>query len=273
VSCSGATKASARLVAITRDDLEHRYVLNRLCERFPIAGIVVDTREKSGGLGRALRHGVGSFLSRAALKVYWRLMGDRRARERALQSVLGADRVDAWHVGAVPMIRVDGINSAQGIEAVRSLSPDVLLVYGTSIIRAPVLESAQGIALNMHTGISPHYRGTHCAFWPIANGEWNMLGATVHECTAEIDGGRIFETAVARPQPGDSIHDCFARAVIAGTDAYCRVVEQYLAGTLEGEKQDLSLGREYRGHMRGLAAELRARRALRRLAARAGNAE
>ncbi len=252
------------LVALTRDGLEHKYVMNRLCERFDIAAILVDTREYKTTLRGALRPGVRSLLSRAALKVYWRAIGDRQSRVRSLKHMLGTRRTTEWIAQSQRIITIDGINSDRAIETVRGLTPDALLIYGTSIVKAPMLALARNLALNMHTGLSPHYRGTHCAFWPIVNGEPHMLGATVHECTADVDGGQIFETATACPQPGDGIHECFARAVVAGADAYVRVIERYLAGTLTGSKQDLSIGREYRGHMRTLGAELRARRALRK---------
>lgn len=263
-SSVAAPPASKRLVALTRDGPEHRYVINRLCERFDIAAVIVDRRELRGGLRRGLNHGLRSFLSRAALKLYLKAIRDRAARERALQRILGSDMTSGWVAAHQRIVSVDGANSPESLEAARALEPDAILIYGTSIIRAPMLALARDMAFNMHTGLSPHYRGTHCAFWPIVNGEPHMLGATVHECTADIDGGQIFETANACPQPGDGLHECFARAVIAGTDAYIRVIDRYLAGTLKGEMQDLAIGREYRGHMRTLGAELHARRALRK---------
>jgi len=253
-----------RLVALTREGPEHRYVINRLCERFDIIAIIVDTRENRGGLRRSLRHGLRSVVSRTALKLYLMAIRDRAARERALREVLGSDATSRWLAPPERIITVDGANSPHAIDTVRSLAPDALLIYGTSIIRAPMLSLAKDFAFNIHTGLSPHYRGTHCAFWPIVNNEPHMLGATVHECTADVDGGQIFETAPACPQSGDGIHECFARAVIAGTGAYIRVIERYLSGTLQGSKQDLSLGKEYRGHMRTLGAELRARKHLKK---------
>jgi methionyl-tRNA formyltransferase len=150
-------------------------------------------------------------------------------------------------------------------DALAALAPDVIAVYGTSLIPDAALAQARRIALNLHTGISPRYRGTACTFWPIHNGEPYWVGATVHECTAAVDGGRIFATRHAPPQCGDSLHHIFARAVVAGSDAYVEVIGKALAGSIEGVPQDLSLGREYSGSARGFLSELRARRRLARM--------
>jgi hypothetical protein len=61
------------------------------------------------------------------------------------------------------------------------------------------------------------------------------------------------------------LHQLFARALIRGADLYVEVVQRYLHdGAIEGHLQDLSSGTEYRGYMRTLGPELRARWALRR---------
>jgi methionyl-tRNA formyltransferase len=145
----------------------------------------------------------------------------------------------------------------------RRLRPDAILVYGTSVVAASVLSLARDLAFNMHTGISPFYRGAHCAFWPVVNRELHMLGATVHECTPTLDAGRIFGTSRADIQADDGLHEVFARCVAAGAELYVRVVDQYLNHGLNGRPQDLSLGREYLGAMRTFGPEWKARRLIR----------
>ena len=125
---------------------------------------------------------------------------------------------------------------------------------------------ARDIALNMHTGLSPWYRGAACAFWPIVEGKPEMVGATVHECTSKVDGGRIFFRERAHLYRGDDLHAVFGRAVAVGAQGYADVISRVVNGDLEGEMQDLTVGKEYRGAMLGLQAELAARRSLRRLA-------
>jgi folate-dependent phosphoribosylglycinamide formyltransferase PurN len=251
-----------KLVVLTADGPEHRFVVNRLCRELPIAAVVVDERVRTPSLRRAFRNGFRRGLGRVGLFAYRRLVGDERAYSRALESVLG-DAVRAFDRD--DLVRVDGINSAAALQTVRALQPDAIAVYGTTIVRDPMLSLARDLAFNMHTGISPRYRGTDCAFWPVVNGEPEWIGATVHECTSAVDGGRIFATSRAEWKDDDGLHELFARAVATGADLYVHTLHDYLAaGDVAGEAQNLSSGREYRGSMRTLGAELRARRALRK---------
>jgi methionyl-tRNA formyltransferase len=254
---------SRRLVVLTGDGPEHHYVANRLCRALPIETVVADVRARQPSLRRAFRGGIACGFGRLALFAYRKATSDALARDRALRAVLGETLTADF--ASRNVVRVPGINSPEALTAVAAARPDALLVFGTSIVGDEVLALARDLALNVHTGISPRYRGTDCAFWPVANGEPEWIGATVHECISAVDGGRIFGRAYARWEPGDGVHELFARAVGAAGELYVDTVRRYLAdGSLTGEPQDLASGREYRGYMRTIGPELRARWALRR---------
>jgi methionyl-tRNA formyltransferase len=254
-----------RIAILTRDGPEHRYVVNTLCARLAIDRIIVDRQPQKANMRRAMRKGLRHFLSKAARTTFLKLIGDDEARARSLRHLFGK-KAETFYASD-KLDYVDGINSNETIELLQQVDPDTLLVYGTSVVKNTVLGLARDVCLNMHTGISPYYRGTACTFWPIVNGEFDMLGVTIHECTSGIDGGPIFETMHIGYKPRDDLHTIFGRAVIAGADAYVTVVERYLAGTLNGTPQDLSLGREYRGSDLTIGPELVARRRLAHLRA------
>jgi folate-dependent phosphoribosylglycinamide formyltransferase PurN len=263
---SPARGDGARLVVLTADGPEHRYVATRLCRELPIGAVLVDVTARRPSLRRAFRGGARRGLSRLALHAFQRAVRDDRAHDRAMQRVLGAAAL-ARGGGAERVIEVEGINSAAAVAALDEIRPHAVLVFGTAIVHDTVLGRAEDLAFNMHTGLSPRYRGTDCAFWPLVNREPECIGATVHECTSAVDGGQIFAKAAARIEPGDGVHEAFARAVARGAELYVDVLRDYLAGHLAGERQDLTSGTEYRGYMRTLLPELRARWTLRRLPA------
>ena len=55
----------------------------------------------------------------------------------------------------VTLFRTIGVNSAETLELLRSLEPDILCIYGTYVASDATLATARQIALNLHTGISP----------------------------------------------------------------------------------------------------------------------
>ena len=255
---------AARLVLLTRDDFAHRYVANTLSATLNIHSVIVDRQPIKANLSRAARRVIRHFISKASRTLFLKAIRDNEKRNDVLKHMFG----ERGEVFLKPdnLRIVEGINSPESVSLVREIDPDAILVYGTSVIRGSVLSLARDVCFNMHTGISPYYRGTACAFWPVVNGDLHMLGATIHECTDRIDGGMIYEVVRAKYRQGDDLHALFAHTVIAGAEAYGRVVRRYLEGEASGAPQDLSKGREYRGSELTLGPEIRARFRLWRMA-------
>ena len=257
---------STRVIVITGDGLEHHYVTNKLAARIPLAGIIVDHGKpvsKTEKIRRYFRrYTIPQLMSRVWLALLRKSWGNSAARQRALLSVFGAENCLQFQHPEL-LHHVNGINTAEGIRQVASFEPDVIIVYGTGIVGGKVLSQARTIALNMHTGISPYYRGCDCAFWPLHNEELHMLGATVHECVKDVDGGRIFGTTGIELHADDDLFAVFARCVDAGASLYVQKAEELLEHGLQGEPQDLSMGVEYMAVMRDAKAERKVRARIR----------
>lgn len=251
------------VVVLTGTAVEHRYVTRILAAGLDVAAVVTDLGARRGRLDRLARarrrFGTRGLLERSALRAVLRASGESGRRNRALIDVLG----DPAFPAGVPTFTTFGVNDAATRRLLHELSPDVLCVYGTSIVGRDTLASARRIALNLHTGISPRYRGADCTFWPLYNGEPQWLGATVHECTADVDGGAVYGTARARLEASDGVAEVFGRCVVAGADLYAHVTADALAGTAAATPQDLRQGTDYRVAARDWRAELVVRRALR----------
>jgi methionyl-tRNA formyltransferase len=256
---------SMRVILITGDGLGHRYVANRMAREVSLAGIIVDHGRNIRRVERMLRlirkYSPAQLVSRVMWALISRIWRDKTASGRAMLAVLGPENCS--HFSHPNLLHhVHGINTPEGIGAVSSLDPDVILVFGTGIVGKQVLSRARKTALNMHTGISPYYRGCDCYFWPLYNRELHMLGATVHECVREIDGGRIFATTGIELQPDDDLFMVFARCISAGADLYVKKVRELADHDLSGTTQDLSIGTEYKAHQKGFLAEWKVRRAI-----------
>ena len=255
-----------RYVLITADGPEHRYVANRLDAAVGLDAIVVDEgRPRTRGARlRQLwrRYTVTQFCGRVVLSCLKRIWRDGRCRREELREVLGPECEKFTRPEAVRRVR--GIHSPEGLECVRAFDPERLLVYGSGIVKDEVLALSARPPLNMHTGLSPDYRGADCFFWPLHDGRLECLGATVHRVTAEVDGGAIHSVRRARPEPEDGLHAVFARCVVVGTDQFVEVIEDLEREERPGTPQESGVGREFRASMRGLVAELRVRWALRR---------
>ncbi|MBI3306195.1 MAG: hypothetical protein HYZ84_00105 [Candidatus Omnitrophica bacterium] len=127
------------------------------------------------------------------------------------------------------MRRVDpgGINLSEEIETMKALKPDVVLVFGSGLLKVPLIESFKGRIINMHLGLSPYYRGSGTNFWPLVNREPEFVGATIHYIDPGIDTGPIL--AHARPiiAIGDGPHDIGNKAIQAGCEVLIRAAQKH----------------------------------------------
>ena len=81
----------------------------------------------------------------------------------------------------------------------QELQPDLLIVNGTRILSKKTLESVSAPFVNIHTGITPAYRGVHGGYWAVARGQKNLFGTTIHYVDPGVDTGGIIEQVFAEP--------------------------------------------------------------------------
>ena len=107
---------------------------------------------------------------------------------------------------------------------------DTVLIYGTNLIRPPLLGRWPGRMINMHLGLSPYYRGTATNFYPLLNDEPEYVGVTIHLIDAGIDSGAILRHARPEIVAEDRPHTIGCKAILAGIDALISVLRDLEAG-------------------------------------------
>lgn len=112
-------------------------------------------------------------------------------------------------------------------EAIKALQPDLLIAYGCSLVREPLLSWFQGRFLNVHLGLSPWYRGSGTNFWPLVNGEPEYVGATFMHIDAGVDTGEIVHQIRARVFPGDDPHKIGNRLIGDMALTYIELVRNF----------------------------------------------
>ncbi len=119
----------------------------------------------------------------------------------------------------VRMLAPGELNAASTLAFLQARSVDTLVVYGTNLIKPPLLDAWPGRIVNLHLGLSPYYRGTATNFYPLLNEEPEYVGATIHLIDAGIDSGPILRHARPRIVEDDGPHTIGCKAILAGIDA------------------------------------------------------
>jgi hypothetical protein len=105
------------------------------------------------------------------------------------------------------------INDAGAVREIQALAPDVLVAYGCSLVKEPLLSAFAGRFLNVHLGLSPYYRGSGTNFWALVNGEPECVGATIMHIDAGVDTGEVVHQVRARVYRGDTSHQIGNRLI------------------------------------------------------------
>ena len=136
------------------------------------------------------------------------------------------------------------INNNQIVSEIISKNCDLLVCYGSSIIKSRLLEVFKGKFLNVHLGLSPYYRGSGTNVWPLINNEPDMVGATFMHIDSGIDTGKIIHQIRADVFLGDSPHSIGNRLIRKMCETYAEVIANY--PKLEKVEQPKSKGLFYR---------------------------
>lgn len=240
-------------VIITADGPEHRFVTKCLVESLGgrLSGVVIERGGKQSlvtSLRNAYkRYGGYIVIERIMTKFVLKLLRTSKRQTSCLDKIIGRHNPETYMSSEIPILEVASANHKECLNWIEDINPDYIFVYGTGIIGNRVLSLPALQTLNLHTGISPFYRGSSCAFWPLYNNEPLMVGSTIHKCTPEVDGGDIYGRVSIRLSKGDDPYSAFAKSVRAGAILYADIAKRLVnKEDLTPKKQDFSLGREYR---------------------------
>lgn len=116
------------------------------------------------------------------------------------------------------------------ISVIDSYAPDVIALAGFMRILTPkFITHYAGRMLNIHPSLLPKYKGLHTHRRAIEAGDAEA-GCSVHEVTAELDGGPILGQARVPILPGDTSDDLAARVLVQEHRLYPVVLRRFIEG-------------------------------------------
>ncbi len=213
------------------------YFVNKINSVYPLTEVIIEKESSSA-------RGISSKLKKHGFLGSYDILRRKISRRKS-----NADNYNAWFKNkwealdkSIPFSETASINSEAVCNRINELQPDLILDHGTSIVKDHVVQNAK-LALNVHWGLSPYYRGTHCTDWALINWDPYNVGVTVHKLVKEIDGGSILAQSRAEIKPDDTLHSINMQLTYLGTEMILKVIEKLKNGEdLDFKQQDLSLG-------------------------------
>jgi folate-dependent phosphoribosylglycinamide formyltransferase PurN len=113
------------------------------------------------------------------------------------------DPISVCRRNNIPYVEVGPLESAESLELIRKMEPDLAIHAGAGIMRASLLSIHKLGTLNAHMGILPFYRGMNVAEWAAFTDD--PVGCTVHWIDPGIDTGDIICVRMIDPSRCRSI--------------------------------------------------------------------
>ena len=253
---------TATTVCLVTDGPAQTYFANRLHQEVGIDLLVLVETVGFVRRGRGLVRSIGP--PALADVLFDRLGKLQRAaqRRRELERWFG----DAWQRLAddIPVRRTITAADPALVEEVLALPNPHLAVHASALVPMNLV-GACTTALNLHWGLSPYYRGTHCTDWALLHWDTRNIGVTVHELTETIDGGRIVGQRRATLSSGDTAHSIDSQLTVLGTELMIEALRILRSGrSLVTHPQDFGMGhitykRQWSRHLRRQVARLERR--------------
>jgi methionyl-tRNA formyltransferase len=225
------------LLVLSANEAAQGYFIDHLARQHSIAGVVVDQRYDSADrlrrLWRASDRNPFKTVANIARKL--QLRGEE-TRQRAVYGQYFGDYTIPSHLRDVNVISSRNINSHEVAETVRGLNPDVMVVFGTRLLKLPLIDAADTI-VNIHTGLSPYYRGGHSTFFALYNNEPEYVGVTIHYIEPGIDSGNIILSGRPEIEATDDLYTLECKVIVLGTQLMLEALRRISEGTVEGVAQ------------------------------------
>ncbi|PKL50408.1 MAG: hypothetical protein CVV37_07190 [Nitrospira bacterium HGW-Nitrospira-1] len=245
-----------KTVIVTRTGFHHTSFINRLQERFDIACVVREAypaQPKKITLLSAFRNlfrkNAASLMKDEQFMKKFTETYSAGFRHHPMLSHYLKERFDVvaekpgtqyLHIGC------NEINSPQLREYLEPFKPDIIAVLGSSVIRQELISLPAVAMINIHSGLSPYYRGMWSYAWPIVNREPEYIGVTVHHINTGIDTGDIICQTKPLLEKDDDLNAIFLKVIAEGIELMVKAIEEISAkGSVVSHKQPRNTGRLY----------------------------
>ena len=181
-----------KIILLAGGGISSNYIYNGLSSSFDIDKVLIPQNVSKIDLvkRRLKRLGISKVLGQLVFQIIIVRIISYFGKERLVQKEKDLGLIP-FDIPEEKIERLGKLNSSKTMDLLRHINPDVIVVNGTSIISAKILECTNAKFINTHVGITPEYRGVHGGYWALRNGDKDNFGVTVHVVDRGIDTGSI----------------------------------------------------------------------------------
>lgn len=162
-----------------------------------------------------------------------------RPRDRGHSLAMPPVKEAALKLG-LPVFQFERIRSEDGLEALRSFAPDLMVTAAFGqILSAENLAVPKYGCINVHGSLLPKYRGAAPIQWSVINGE-KTTGVTTMMTDIGLDTGDILLTRETEIGDNETAGELYTKLSLIGAELLKETVDLLERGELPRRKQDES---------------------------------
>ncbi|WP_324721924.1 formyltransferase family protein [Salinimicrobium sp. HB62] len=214
-----------KVVLLTSDSLRHRYIAASIANELELASII--TENKSPKIQDTSAYGKKDAEFLAA---------HFKARAESEQKFFGEFREFSREI---PLINVPHgqINSDEVFQIITDTDSDLIVLFGTSIIKDPLLRHFKDRIINLHLGLSPYYKGSATNLYPYLFDEPECIGATIHLATENVDEGAVLYQLRPEISETDDMHEIGNKVIDKAGRVLPTVLRKYFEEQIKPQLQ------------------------------------
>ena len=198
-----------KIVVLTSNSLRHKFLANTLSSYCDDALIISECKPQTSSFDDS--------------KNYTKIENHFLLRDKTEKSFFPNDN---YFIPKTLPIVYKEVNSPYVYEVIKNFKPDILIIFGSSIIKEPLLSLLPtGHIINLHLGISPYYRGSGTNFWPFVNNELEYLGSTILHLDAGIDTGDIICHVRPKIELNDNVHTLGCKIIKSSVESLIKIIK------------------------------------------------
>ena len=203
-----------KLAIFTSNGIRHKFVANKLARNVDDTLVICECNQND-----AIDEKEDAVLSPI----------DEHFRLRYLTEKKIFSGNDYFNDTVLPLIYKEA-NLLYTYQIVKEFEPDLMIVFGSSIIKEPLLSLKPNRFINLHLGLSPYYRGSGTNFWPFVNKELEYVGSTILHLDPGIDTGDIISHVQPKFEHDDDVHTIGCKVIEESVTTLIKIIEMVKKG-------------------------------------------
>jgi folate-dependent phosphoribosylglycinamide formyltransferase PurN len=209
-----------KVVLLTSDSLRHKFIASELSKQLDLQLIVIEAKSDKIQDTSGLNREDAEFIS-----------AHFEARNKSELFFFGRHKDFPKEI---PKLRVPHgeINSTLVSDTIDKKAPENIVLFGTSIIKEPLLSKYSGKIINLHLGLSPYYKGSGTNLFPFYHNQPECVGATIHLATAKVDQGSILQQLRPNIDVKDDLHSIGNKTILKAGQILPKILIEFKKGNI-----------------------------------------